>query len=636
MIRVRTVLDILAYGTALLGFLPLCPYLDALSLAVFPAAFIAGIAADRSGRRPASWLFTGVALLFFGYYFLQFHRDNLVGPAVNLLVVFLAVRLAGDKTPRHYLQIFALSLFALASSSLFSLNALFLVFLMVMLVQIAFALVILTFYQANASLTVTRRGLRKILAVAAIMPAGTVPLMLLFFAILPRTQYPLWGFLNVAGKKEVGFAETVRPGSSANVGEARNVVFRSTCEKLPQNELYWRGIVLNTFAGKDWVRTAIPAGERPGALRGHIVRQTIYPEPNKNRYLFALDIPWQIKGVRAFLATDFVLGLPSVAAQRFKYDVVSIASGMIPAPGGIDSVYYLQLPPQVSPRMLALGKRIGEQGQSEKEKVRLLEDFYRLQRLVYATHDLPVGDNPLDEFLFAKKRGNCEYFASSFAILLRVAGVPSRLVGGYLGGEYNDVGSYYVVSDDMAHVWVEAYVTGQGWTRIDPSSLAGNFASRNEAVHARFVKEAQMYLDALNYYWNLAVISYDLDRQLQMVTAAGGRLKGVTMAGHPRPATLLWGLVPLMALGLFYTARKQRRVSREERLVAQFLAVARKRFNVEITPATGLQELAELIRNPEVDCFVAIYCGAVYRDRKLSPEELRTLDHHLRAMKAAR
>ncbi len=635
MIRIRAVLDILGYGTALLGFFPLCPYLDPLSLVVFPAAFFAGIAADRTGRRPASWVFTGAALLFFGYYFLQFHRDNLVGPAVNLLVVFLAVRLAGEKTPRHYLQIFALSLFALASSSLFSLSAAFLVFLMVMLVLIAFALVILTFYQADASLSVSRPGLGKILSVAAIMPAGAVPLMFLFFAILPRTQYPLWGFLNVAGKKEVGFAESVRPGSAASIGEARSIVFRATCERLPQNELYWRGIVLNTFDGSTWARTAVPAGEVPGAVRGHVVRQTIYPEPSRNRYLFALDIPRQVKGVRAFLATDFVLGLPSVAAKRLKYDVVSIISRTIPVSRGIDSAFYLRLPPRVPERMLVLGRRIGERGKDEGEKVRLLEQFYRAQRLDYATKDLPVGDDPLDEFLFVEKRGHCEYFASSFAVLLRAAGVPARLVGGYLGGEYNDIGGYYVVSDDMAHVWVEAYITGRGWIQIDPSSFAANFAGRSERLHARFMRRLQMYADALNYYWNLSVISYDLDRQLQVITAAGSSLKGVALPGRLRPA-LLWWLVPLVAIGLIPAARTKRRFSREERLVAQFLAVARKRFRVETTPATGLLELAAAIGNPAVDRFVAMYCGAVYRDRKLSSDELRTLRHLIRTMNADR
>jgi hypothetical protein len=503
-----------------------------------------------------------------------------------------------------------------------------------MLVLIALALVILVFYQADASLTVTRPGLAKILSVAAIMPAGALPLMLFFFVILPRTQYPLWGFLNVAGKKDVGFTEVVRPGSAASMGEARNVVFRATCEKLPSNELYWRGIVLNTFADNAWVRAVVPAGEGPGAVRGKVIRQTIYPEPARNRYLFALGIPWQVKGVRAFLATDFVLALPSAATQRLKYEVASIASRTIPVPEGIDTAYYLRLPTNLSGRMRALGRRIGERGTSDSGKLRLLEDFYRSQHLVYATRDLPVGDDPLDQFLFVKKRGHCEYFASSFAILLRVAGVPSRLVGGYLGGEYNDIGGYYVVSDDMAHVWVEAYINGQGWTRIDPSSFASNFAGRDEALHARFIRRLRMYLDAVNYYWNAAVISYDLDRQLQVVTVAGSRLKGGAFPRLPRPAALLWGLVPLMAIAIISVARNRRRISREERLVTRFLTAARKRFRVETTPATGLQELAARIGDPDVDRFVVIYCGAVYRDRKLSSEELRILERLIRDMAA--
>lgn len=632
MIGIRKVLFILGIGSALLGFLPLVPYLGTVARLVFAAAFIGCIVAERRGWRLAPAVSTTASLFLFVLYLVQVHRDNLVGPAVNLLVALLAVRLVSEKSPRNYLQIFALSLFALASSSLFSLSALFIVYLVLLLVLIALSLVILTFYQTTPEMIVARRGLMKIFAVSAIMPAGALPLMLVFFVILPRTQFPLWGGLNMVAAKATGFAEVVKPGSSANVVETRNVVFRAQCERLPREGLYWRGIVLNAFDGTAWVRRAAPSGEVPVPSGGDVVRQTMYPEPSKNKYLFALDVPWQVKGVRAVLTPDSVAVGSSPPGRRVKYDVVSHSGSAMPVPKGIDRGFYLGLPPRLSGRMAELGRSIGRKGRTDAEKVALLEEFYRKQHITYAITNLPVAADPLDEFLFSKKRGNCEYFASSFALLLRLTGVPSRLVGGYFGGEYNDIGGYYVVSDDMAHVWVEACINGREWRRVDPSGLAVNSTARNEAERAGIGRRLQMYLDALDYYWNLTVISYDLESQLQLVSGVGSRLGMRRFHFRPTPGLIAAIFLPFLAAVVIFTARKRATSSLEEKMVRRFLMVIRKRFRIEPLADSGLHELASLVNDSRVDSFVSIYGRAVYRDRKLSPEEIRTLNRLLREL----
>jgi len=118
MVRISSVLNILAYGIALLGFVPLFDYLDQIPRLLFPVGFLFALVADRRCMVLRGHLPTAVSILFFLYYGIQFSRDNLVGPAVNILVILLAVRLASEKNSRHYLQIYALALFALAGSSL--------------------------------------------------------------------------------------------------------------------------------------------------------------------------------------------------------------------------------------------------------------------------------------------------------------------------------------------------------------------------------------------------------------------------------------------------------------------------------------------------------------------------------------
>lgn len=623
MVRIKTVLNILAYGIALLGFVPLFPYLEAVPRIVFPVALAAGIMAERNGRAVKGWLPTAVSILFFFLYVSRFSRDNLVGPAVNLLVILLAVRLFSEKSARNYLQIYALSLFSLAGSSLFSLSALFLCYFLLMLLLIAVSLVILTFHSFSASHAVSRGGLKKIVSAALVLPAGSLPLLLLFFFILPRTQYPLWNFLNVGGAKATGFSEKVAPGSAPSVGEEHGVAFRVSCPRLPKNLLYWRGIVLNTFEGNAWVRRAPPGTEGGIAGKGNAVRQTIFPEPGRVPYLLALNVPRTISGLRHTEEPDRTYVRQGAPSGHEKYEAVSVPGAVIIGGKAAKHDFYLKLPRHVPRRMISLGAGVASKVRGDAEKVDLLEKFFRGARLTYATTGLPVGKEPLDEFLFEKKRGNCEFFASSFAMLLRIAGVPARLVGGYYGGNYNDLGGYYVISEDMAHVWVEALVAGKGWVTIDPSGWAANFTGAGEGRKG-VVRTISMALDAFSYYWNLAVINYDLERQMRLISGANIGLKRLSVPARLKqlvlPAVLL---VLLIAVAPGFIRRGRR--APEERILRAFLGKVRREYGVEIGPETGLHGLAATLHDPSVDRFVGIYAAAVYSDRRLAPDELRQL-----------
>lgn len=633
MVRISTVLNILTYGIALLGYAPLSPFLDPVPRYCFPVALLGGFLADRKGYSLRGAVPTVVSVIFFIFYGAQFSRENLVGPAVNLLAILCAVRLISEKSVRNYLQIFALALFSLASSSLFTLHASFLAYLMLLLVFVAVALVVLTFHASDSNLAVSTGGLKTVLTVALLMPGGAVPLMLLFFVILPRTEYPLWNFLNIAGARVAGFSEKVQPGAAANVGEVKNAVFRATCERLPREQLYWRGAVLNSPVGSAWVRGEVPAGEKGSVTSGKSVHQTIYLEPGRPRYLFALNVPRRVAGVKASLSADFVVQTERTVTNRVKYDADSVLTTTISAPRGIDTRFYLQLPPSLSPRMGAVGRDIAGRGKSDAERVELLKNFYLARNLTYATSDLPVSDDPLDEFLFVKKRGNCEFFASSFALLMRAAGVPARLVGGYYGGAYNELGGYYLVTEDLAHVWVEVYLGGTGWVMVDPSSLSTNFRGAKESRPAGLAARLRMYLDVGSYYWNMAVITYDLEKQLQLVRKANYQVKRISLPSRPNEYWLAAAIVAVLLVAGFAVRGMGRRMSREERLLREFLALLRRKFPCGIDPSAGLHDLAALTNDPLVERFAAIYGGAIYHDRPLTQEEYRTLRVLMRALR---
>ncbi len=630
-LKISTLLGILTYLIALIGYAPLSPFLETVPRFLLPAALVLGLFGDRKGRSLSGRFATAISTLFFAYYALQFSRDNLVDPAANLLTVLLSVRLVAEKKVRHYLQIFALSLFSLAASSLFTLDSLFLVYLLLLLVLIAVALVILTFHAHDSDLAFSREGMKSLLSVAFIMPAGALPLMCLFFMILPRTQYPLWNFLNVAGSRVAGFSEKVQPGAAASVAAVKNAAFRVQCDRLKKEELYWRSAVLNTPTANAWVREEPPAFETGRIAGAPLVHQTIYPEPTRSGYLPALNTPLRFSGIRGSLTGDLVLKNAAAPGRRIRYEVESLPGAEIATPKEIDRHFYLRLPPSLSPRLRSLAAGVAAKGKNGEEKIALLKEYFRNAKLGYANTGLPVSADPLDEFLFVKKRGNCEFFASSFALLLRLAGVPARLVGGYFGGEYNEVGGYYLVTEDMAHVWVEVWLPGKGWVMLDPSTLTTDFRSAAENRETGLSSRLRMYLDSFNYYWNMTVINYDLERQFQLMNRANLQLRRLSRPLHPGRMLLAAGLLTAL-LTLAVATVRGARVTKEERLLRRFLRIMRRKYAIDILPSTGLHDLAAIAQDPRIDEFVALYGRAVYGDRKLTGDEYRRLCELLRQL----
>ena len=630
MVGIRQPLNLLTCAVAVLGVAPLYPYLDLPVQAALPAALAAALYLDRRETSPLKPL--PATLLSLGcllFYAAQAGRDNLVGPAVNVLALLLAVRLLTEKTGRNYLQIFALGLFALAGSSLLSLSPVFFLYLVLLVVAVTTGLVLVTFYAADPRMVLGRRQLKQILGTALVLPAASLLLMVFFFFILPRTSRPLWNFLNPGPVARSGVGDEVRPGAFAAISASREVAFRAECEKLAPGQLYWRGAVLGGLKGDTWVAEGVPDGEQSRVVGGRPVRQTVYAEPRQDRRLFALDPPLHLEGISVHRSGEGVFTAAHLNRRR-RYEAVSPVGGALQPRGKVDRDFYLRVPPDLTARVRAVGADIATRGRSPKGKIALLEDFFRGQGLTFANDDLPGADHTIDRFLFVKKKGYCEYFASSFAVLLRLAGVPARLVGGYYGGEYNELGGYYLITEADAHVWVEALAGGR-WERIDPSRLAANADRSPSLARSRGLGAISRLLDAGGYFWNRAVIAYDFHSQLRALQQADNRLKGWSVALTWKKV-LLWALLLAGAGGVVVTLRRPRH-SREERLVQRYLRQVERFYGPEsVRGPVGLRELAERLDDPRCREFAEIYGRALYRDRKPDRKEWRRLRELIREL----
>jgi transglutaminase-like putative cysteine protease len=628
MVAIKTLLDLLMTAAALLCLAPVMPFLELPAQLLAAGAVAGGYWCDRRGRHPLPTLpATLLALGGVAWYALQVSRADVATPAVHALVVLLAVRLLTAKQARDYLQICILTLFILAGSSLLSLEAGFLLYLTLLVFVITISLVLLTVFVTDPRLAMPRRDLWQLLRVALLLPAAALVLMLGFFVILPRTAHPLWGFLNSSERAVAGLSESVSPGTFAQLAAVKSPAFRAEGAQLPAAELYWRVLVLNHPEGSRWVRREPPAEGAVRVAGGQPLTLTIYPEPRSDRYLVTLEHPLQVDDVRSQLSPDQVFRSSAANEQRFRYTVQSSPGAELQVSRRSSHDFYLVAPAQVSARVAASAARIAASGESVAARLAALAAFFQERQLTYAQDDLPGGLDPVDAFLFEQRRGYCEFFASAYVTLARLAGVPARLVGGYYGGEYNPLGGYYLVTDDTAHVWAEVLTDAGVWQRVDPSQWATNAGSTLGATRAGGLGPLQQLTDTLNYYWVQSVLVFDLDRQFALLREARRSWREF------RPASLrsdgfvyVGGTLLAGAAGIGVLRWRRRRLSREARLLAALRARVRCRLGGNVVVESfGLSELAERLDSAACREFAQIYQGAVFCDRPLTAAELARL-----------
>jgi transglutaminase-like putative cysteine protease len=454
-----------------------------------------------------------------------------------------------------------------------------------------------------------------------LLPAGSLLLAILFFFILPRTQHPLWDFLNPGSLASVGFSEEVSPGSVSGTVTDLSVAFRAESIELPQEDLYWRMTVLNRLDGNVWKRETVADIGYSVPKGGKAVNLTIFPVVGKRKFLATLDPPHTVSGIRHVARRDNVFTPVRVIKRVRSYDVVSRVGGKIAASPGLVESVYLQLPSEIAPRARAAIRSILADAIGRGARVDAIKAFFSGQELTYATSGLPTRGDPVDNFLFESKRGYCEHFSSAFAVMLREAGVPARLVGGYYGGDYNPLGGYYAVGERAAHVWVEYLDAAGYWQRYDPNLLAVRMESGLLATIGQRQPGWRQLMDAVDYYWTQTVITLDFDRQANVARNLWLKLRAADKQS----------LASRVAMAAGFVIWRRRRWSKapHNRLVRQFL----KRLEAdgqELTPGAGLLALAERSGSVAAQDFARLYGQALYRDRNLTPDEVAELKRLLK------
>jgi len=273
--------------------------------------------------------------------------------------------------------------------------------------------------------------------------------------------------------------------------------------------------------------------------------------------------------------------------------------------------YYLQLPGSIDPRVAPLAREAARGADNPYDTAANMEEYLQ-NNYGYPTQGSGSVEDPIGFFLFSRKRGHCEYFATAMVLMLRSLGIPARPVNGFQGAAYNEFGDYYAVVEGSAHSWVEAYFKGYGWITFDPTP-----AVESVPEEQGFFRTMNLWMDALKLRWYKWVVEYDLEKQLRVYSRLWNSLvpKNSEIDLSPNDSisemkremkkvgrrlfsgnTLLFILAVLVLLVLVPLVRRwlMNRPEAKRTLLgrmAQRLAAALKRKGFEVTPGTSLPAL---------------------------------------------
>ncbi len=481
---------------------------------------------------PARWLRVFLVLAILPAVYLS--QGTLFGRSagLTLLAALAGMKLLETQSPRDAYVVTLLGFFLVITHFLYQQSIAIGIYML--LVVIVFTATLMTIHGHGLAQAPIRR-----LRYAGILVLQAMPIALLLFLLFPRLPGPLWGLPKDAYSTVTGLGETMSPGSVSRLSLSDAVAFRVKFDgpPPPAAALYWRGPVLWTTDGRTWSGLSRgPVHRLPDHGRnGTDTRYTVTLEPHNQRWLFALDLPASTpRG--SVLSEDFQLLRRKRIRQRLRYRARSRLDQRPHNISAISAARALALPQGAHPTSRALAKRWRRESRGEQAYIQRVLAHFRQQPFYYTLRPPLLGGDTVDEFMFSSRRGFCEHYAAAFTVFMRAAGIPARIVTGYQGGEYNPLGQYLVVRQRDAHAWVELWLEGSGWVRVDPTAAVSPsrielgmdaaipqplgpplLGLADNATARELWRNFRQSWDALNNGWNQWVLGYGMERQRQLL-----------------------------------------------------------------------------------------------------------------------
>ena len=631
---------------------------------------------------------------------------DLLPAGIHFLIILLNVKLITLQDRRDYRHLYAISLMAVLAAAALTTDLWYVSVFVVFVLAAIWSLFLyhLTGTTAAASappatgaLSSSPRITGRFFWMTNGIALSTFALTLLIFFLLPRISVGILQKSRGEGLRTTGFSERVDLGMIGSVKEDPQIVMRMELPDQPpasRERVYLRGLAFDQYNGRSWSSSTRQrrslgqvtdgtfvvrsGGNRNPANLSEPLRQDILLEALDTSVLFAAPFAESLSGDFPGVQLDSMTGLhlPYPSTSRIRYSVVSREYRILPAEANFPVVEYqaairdryLQLP-QGSDRIAELAGSVTARAATSYEKTTAVLQ-HLLSNYAYSLDaDTAISSRPIDEFLFTRKTGYCEHYATAMVLMLRTVGIPSRLVTGFLATEWNEFGNYYTVRQRDAHAWVEVYFPQSGWITMDPTP--SNPTAPVSSLWVAF----QRFSESMRLHWDRVFIRYSGRDQLALIhslrdgsdsvrdalgqwtSGLGAEAAQFVESWVERVQTvhhsIVWALIVIgiISVGcvIFLVSNRWRYGRSAERPTArtqqQIVHMYRKmlelaaRRGLHITPSTTSTEVSRLVGERWADAesrvarLTTLYCRGRFGVGSLSSEELMQAVEDIGALK---
>jgi protein-glutamine gamma-glutamyltransferase len=478
---------------------------------------------------------------------------DLLPAGIHFLVVLLDIKLLTLQQRRDYRHLYAISLMAILAAAALTTDAWYVPVFLLYLLAAVWTLLLYHLTQetgetpavvplsstAACFMTSPGRITQRFFWLTNGTAVLTITLTLAIFFLIPRMGAGILQKTSGEALRTTGFSDRVDLGTMGSVKQDPQIVMRVELPDQPaveKDRLYLRGLAYDQYNGQSWSHSGTrrrslslvadgtfltpPAGNRLPDSQSLSFRQDILLEALDTAVLFAAPFAELVSGEFLTVQTDAMSGLhlPFPPSSRIRYSVTSQAprlsaderiASILAYPDSIRS-HYLQVPVG-SEQVADLAYRVSQQATTPFERTLAIQQ-HLLENYRYSLEaDTTTLSHPLEEFLFTRKTGYCEHYATAMVVMLRTVGIPARLVTGFLATEWNEYGGYFTVRQRDAHAWVEVYFPHSGWITMDPTPTV------SAAVTTTRWEPLNQLGESLQLKWDRLFVHYSAKDQLAVV-----------------------------------------------------------------------------------------------------------------------
>ncbi|MBF0611755.1 MAG: DUF3488 domain-containing transglutaminase family protein [Magnetococcales bacterium] len=491
----------------------------------------------RKGHLPQPSMLVRVILVVVAVAILPLSSYKMVNreAGVALLMTMLFLKMLEMRTLRDFYFLLLWLFFLAISHVLFSQSMPMALYVLVCML----ALVTFVIYLARPHATLG--DWRPSLRLTVTLTLQALPVMILLFLFFPRLPGPLLGIPREMAPSSArsGLSDSMEPGSISSLILADQLAFRVDFTGPPPTagQLYWRGPVLWNFWGRSWHTASLHDEEAPQSTSASAIHYWVTLEPHGREWLFALDYPLPPPAPFHQVA-DGQWHNDKPVYQRLRYQASSSLNQAVQINLSHQQRRLgLQLPKHGNEQSRTLARQWRDAHPDDPAAVVKAALHHFNQNPFYYTLNPPLlGKEAVDEFMFQSQRGFCEHYAGAFTFLMRAAGIPARVVTGYLGGKIHPLDGHLTVRQADAHAWSEVWLPQSGWQRVDPTSAIDpqrvdpSPSPASQVLHLSPVPPStwpwfldfQQVWDAVDNRWNLWILGYGREQQLALFSKLGG------------------------------------------------------------------------------------------------------------------